>query len=107
MFPRSRRIVRSEVAGGHPNELERDRNDVRGRDEAPHEPALQPAIRKCQKDVQEENRGHQVEHLPKVCKTSRLDQTSVERKLTNPATISNGPKRLAGLRHHATRPQTT
>jgi hypothetical protein len=42
MFPRSRRIVRPEVAGGHPNELERDRNDVRRRDEASHEPALQP-----------------------------------------------------------------
>jgi hypothetical protein len=36
-----------------------------------------------------------------VRKTSRLDQTSVERKLTNPATISNGPKRFAGLRHQA------
>jgi hypothetical protein len=65
MFPRSRRIVRPEVAGRHPNELECDRNDVRGRDEAPHEPALQRPIRKCQKDVQEENRRQQVERLPK------------------------------------------
>jgi len=72
MFPRSRRIVRPEVAGGHPNDLECDRNDLRGRD-----------------------------------KTSRLDQTSIERKLTQPAMISNGRKRFAGLRHHATRPQTT
>ena len=65
MFPRSRRIVRPEVAGGHPDELEHDRNDVGGRDEAPHEPALQPPVRKRQKDVQEENRRQQVERLPK------------------------------------------
>jgi hypothetical protein len=65
MFPRSRRIVRPVVSRGHPNELEHDRNDVRRRDEAPHEPALQPPIRKCKKDVQEENRRQQVERLPK------------------------------------------
>ena len=107
MFPRSRRIVRPEVAGGHPNELECDRNDVRGRDEAPHEPALQPAIRKCQKDVQEENRRHQVERLPKSAQdvSARPDQRRKE--VDEPAMISNGPKRFAGLRHHATRPQTT
>lgn len=80
MFPRSRRIVRPEVAGGHPNELECDRNDVRGRDEAPHEPALQPPIRKCQKDVQEENRRHQVERLPKSAQdvSARPDQRRKE-----------------------------
>ena len=75
-----KQIVRSEVTGGHPNELERDRNDVRGRDEAPHESALQPPIRKCQKDVQEENRRHQVEHLPKGVQdvSARPDQRRKE-----------------------------
>jgi len=79
MFPHSRRIVRAEVADGHQNELECDRNDVRDRDEAPHEPALQPIL-KCQRDVQEENRRHQVERLSKSAQdvSARPDQRRKE-----------------------------
>ena len=44
---------------------------------------------------------------PTVCKTSLVDHTSVETKLTKPAAIISGPRRLAGRRRHAKRPQST
>src|SRR4051794_5879049 len=44
---------------------------------------------------------------PTVCGTSLVDHTSVEAKLTKPAAIINGPKRLVGRRRQAKSPQST
>src|SRR4051794_19413399 len=43
---------------------------------------------------------------PIVCGTSFVDHTSVEAKLTKPAAIINGPKRLVGRRRQAKSPQS-
>ena len=57
-------VVAPEAAQPHPNELAHNRCHVPHRDQHPLEPSVQPAVRKRQEHVQEENRQHDVECLP-------------------------------------------
>ena len=100
-------VVRAEPAEVHAQKLEADRRRIRQHDQPAHEPSPQPPIRKGEEDVQEDDRGDEVERLPEREKEIVLaDQTSVARKFVKPAAIIKGPKRLVGRRDQATRPQT-
>ena len=99
MRARSRRTS-SGRAGARSRSRTRPRRD-------PLEPRSQPAARVREEDVQEEHRRQQVERLPDRERDVVGRPREVTTKLTKPAAIISGPKRLSGRRHQAISPQKT
>ena len=101
------KIVRTEVAEHHPDELEADRRRISKEDKDSLEPPFQTAARKREEHVQEDHRRDEVECLPQ-CEETVVRRPCERREEGDEAGDDHeGPEATPGRHHQTSVPPST